>query len=320
MMLIDPRVSAWYYLKAGVDVMSHGDYANAVPLFTEALRLDPSDARSHFNRGMCLLHLGDYPAAWSDLEWRFAIFDWRWGYLDNSVDRLPAIPEWRGESLAGKRLLLYHEQGHGDNIMMSRYIPALVREGADLSVWTLPALEPWLNYHYPAVKTMTALPQDLSAFDLRTPTFGVMVARNQTPEKIPEPPRLAYDFSKRRANTIGLAWSGVTQRVWSGHEFIRRLDHRGAELQAIQTGPVPRIVKPCETKDFLELARLMTTLEHIVVVDTAAVHLAGSIHHPSVHLLLPVLPDWRWREAARWYPEVHVHKSFEELNGALHDA
>lgn len=323
MMLVHPKVSAWYYLKAGSDYMLTGQYSHALSCLNEALRLDPDDARAHFNRGMCLLHLGDYPQAWSELEWRFAIFDWKWGYLGAAVDRLPAIPEWRGENLWGKRLLMYHEQGHGDNIMMARYIEVMVREGAALTVWTLPPLVSLLRARFPTVEVITEgeLPEgDLASwFDFRTPTFGIMVARAQTPDKVPSAPFFPLDCSGRKPGTIGVTWSGVTQRVYKGAEFLRCLDVRGAALQALQLGPAPSGVAPCNTKDFLELAHLMTSLEHIVTVDTATVHLAGSIGHPSVHLLLPALPDWRWKEAARWYPAVRLHRSFDEINRALRE-
>lgn len=318
MMLVDPRVSAWYYLKAGADLMNAGQYAHALGCLTEALRLDPTDARAHFNRGMCLLQLGNYPEAWRELDWRFAIFDWRWGYLDASVDRLPAIPEWKGEALTGKRVLLYHEQGHGDNIMMARYIPHFLREeGVErLTIWTLPALAPLLQYHFPAVECVTALPDDLSGFDFRTPTFGIMSAREQTPDKVPSAPCMRMPMTPR-PGTIGVTWSGVTQRVFTGVEFARRLAPLGAQLQSLQLGPAPSGITPCNTSNFLELAHLMTSLEHIVTVDTATVHLAGSIGHPFVHLLLPSLPDWRWKEAGRWYPGVKLYRDLSEIIAVL---
>jgi len=49
-------------------------------------------------------------------------------------------------------------------------------------------------------------------------------------------------------------------------------------------------------------------MDHIVSVDTAAIHLAGAMGHPSAHLLLPFLSDWRWHHTARWYPQLKTYR------------
>jgi hypothetical protein len=46
--------------------------------------------------------------------------------------------------------------------------------------------------------------------------------------------------------------------------------------------------------DFSDCAALMACLDEIVTIDTAAVHLAGAIGHPSITLLLPYWASWRW--------------------------
>jgi ADP-heptose:LPS heptosyltransferase len=46
--------------------------------------------------------------------------------------------------------------------------------------------------------------------------------------------------------------------------------------------------------DFADCAALMSLMDEIVAVDTAAVHLAGAIGHPSITLLLSSWHSWRW--------------------------
>ena len=49
-------------------------------------------------------------------------------------------------------------------------------------------------------------------------------------------------------------------------------------------------------------------MDAIVTVDTAAAHLAGAMGHPSVHLVLPFLSDWRWHHTELWYPTIKTYR------------
>jgi hypothetical protein len=49
-------------------------------------------------------------------------------------------------------------------------------------------------------------------------------------------------------------------------------------------------------------------MDHVVSVDTAAIHLAGAMGHPSAHLLLPHLMDWRWWRSTAWYPTLKIYR------------
>jgi hypothetical protein len=55
-------------------------------------------------------------------------------------------------------------------------------------------------------------------------------------------------------------------------------------------------------EDFADCAALMSLMDEIVTVDTAAVHLAGAIGHPRISLLLSYWHSWRWR--LPWYENV----------------
>jgi hypothetical protein len=62
--------------------------------------------------------------------------------------------------------------------------------------------------------------------------------------------------------------------------------------------------------DFADTAALMSHLDLIISVDTAAVHLAGAMGR-KVWTLLPYIPDWRWgleREDTPWYPTMRLFR------------
>jgi hypothetical protein len=65
--------------------------------------------------------------------------------------------------------------------------------------------------------------------------------------------------------------------------------------------------------DFADTAALMSHLDLVISVDTAAAHLAGSVGVPT-WLLLPHAPDHRWmlgRTDSPWYPSMRLYRQSE---------
>lgn len=96
-----------------------GDAAGAARFFARALRVDPADGLSRFNRGLMRLKDGDAVAGWADYDGRLTA---------PTLFPSPgfAMPLWRGESLAGRRLLAWREQGLGDELMFAALYPLLL--------------------------------------------------------------------------------------------------------------------------------------------------------------------------------------------------
>ena len=62
--------------------------------------------------------------------------------------------------------------------------------------------------------------------------------------------------------------------------------------------------------DFADTAAVISNLDLVISVDTAAAHLAGALGKP-VWLLLPYVPEWRWlldREDSPWYPTMRLFR------------
>jgi hypothetical protein len=138
--------------------------------------------------------------------------------------------------------------------------------------------------------------------------FSIMAALNETVETIPAPPYLKA-VPRKNGCRVGVCWSGVSQTQFTLEQLLHNLHLEGREVQALQPGPTSYGVHPLpEECDFLDVAELALGLDHVVTVDTACANLMGAIAHPSVHLLLRTIMDFRWFYGDCWYPTIKTYR------------
>jgi tetratricopeptide (TPR) repeat protein len=319
-------VIAAHYVQRGVAHFRQNQFDKAIAAFDGALKISPDDPYARYNRATALLSLGDYEHGFAEYDAAWRLFHWRgFGPVKDDIDRIEHLPLWRGER--GVRLLAYHELGYGDAIMAMRYLDELASR-AEVTLVIDPVLAR-LARSFEIAVVLDKVPDDLSAFDCRLPFFGVMSALGGTTE-IPTEPYITTSVPRRRIDqrNIGIAWSGRTQTQFSAHYFLSLLAHQGFALYSLQPGPALEGVEPLVPgSDFADVADRIAAMDHIVTVDTAAAHLAGAMGHPSAHLLLPFVSDWRWWHTMRWYPTLKTYRQnnaldwsapFAKINEALH--
>ena len=102
-----------------------GRALEALEICEKLVAAHPHMHEARLNRALARLKLGRFEEGWSDYEARKLS-------RGNYVPRALPLPEWRGESLRGKRLLIYAEQGLGDQIMFASCVPDAAGAGGEL--------------------------------------------------------------------------------------------------------------------------------------------------------------------------------------------
>ncbi len=265
--------------RTGVDHFALGQAHRAAGRLDEAAAeysqaIHRADARVAL--GETYLALGKFGAGW-------ALFDERPGRLAAlAASSWLQAPEWKGEDLTGKRLFVWGEQGHGDEIFAARYLSDLGAAAVDFSC--LPALArlfsqlpvtPW-----PRPATMLVHRPD---YWIPSMSLARWCAVPQAMPYLVAPPRSHGGIGIMwRGNALPYPWRSLPPQL-------------GAELLAL---PAARSLDPEDTgaTDFLDTAEFIAGLDLVITIDTGVAHLAGAMGKPTWVLLPTPFPDWRWRE------------------------
>jgi tetratricopeptide (TPR) repeat protein len=288
-----------------------------------ALALAPEKAERHWNLALELLKHGRYPEGWREYDWR-----WRRGPRHTPPRPFPQ-PFWRGEqSLRDATLLVYAEQGLGDTLQMLRYLPLLAGRAARIVLEVQRPLLPLATQFAAAWPNVSVVAHGdpLPAFDLHTGFMTLPLALGTTVETVPPPLRFTPPAATRprTANPrIGLCWTGNAahdrDRALSLETLRPLLDVPGCTWVSLQVGRGADQVAAAGVafeqpalRDFADTAAILDTLDLVITVDTAVVHLAASQGVPT-WLLLPYVADWRWLEPTTpkpnpWYPRLRLFR------------
>lgn len=307
-----------------------GDPAAALPFHRRALALDPDFHEARKCLAISLLANGDLRDGFQEYEGRRLVPDGR-------TPQLPR-PEWNGEPLAGRTVLLYCEQGLGDTIHFIRYAPLVRACGGRVVFGCQPALTRLLR-SVEGIDELVPTAEVLPPFDLHLPLLSVPRVLGTTlatvPSRVPyitAEPDLVAHWGQRLGpregcRRIGLVWAGNAQygadrRRSLSLDRLRPLmavpGNRFFGLQLgdgrrdLETGDLPPgfVDLASGIDDFADTAAIMANLDLVVSVDTSVAHLAGAMGRP-VWILVPFASDWRWlkgRMDSPWYPTARLFR------------
>ncbi len=310
-------------------------YKEAIASFESALALQTNIPSAHWNKALTHILLGEYEEGWKEYEW-----GWQCG--ERGKPRQYSQPTWLGaEPIAGKTILIHPEQGFGDLIQFSRYVPMLENLGAKVVLEAPSSLIELMKSLSP---TVTVIKEDeaLPNFDMVCPLMSLPLALKTTLETIPaSTPYLSVSDAKKQywqaklgkktKPRIGIVWSGSMTNPIDNNLCARRnipllqlkpLFELPLEFHVLQKDIRPEdqaILESLsqlhchqdELKDFADTAALIKEMDLVISVCTSVAHLSGALGHQT-WVLLPYSADYRWmlnEKDSAWYPSVELIRS-----------
>jgi tetratricopeptide (TPR) repeat protein len=318
------------YFNRGVLFEQLKQFPEAKASFDRAIAIRPDFAPAQYNRALVQLSTGDFVSG-------FENYEWRWKNRGTPLDpaRLHgAAPVWSGhESLEGKTILVFSEQGLGDTLQFCRYTKLLASLGAKVILEVQQPLIVLLA-HIEGASVVVPRGGVVPSFDYKCALLSLPLAFKTTPETIPseskylhvDPARIARweaRLGPRSRPRIGLAWSGNAQypndsersmplatlvaHLPRGFDyFCLQTDIRARDRETLDANPFIADL----SSDFIETAAFCECLDLVISVCTSMAHLAGSLGRP-VWILLAHRADWRWqedREDSPWYPSARLYR------------
>ena len=317
-----------------------GQLDDALAQYDAVLAAAPDFGDAVINRCHTLLMRENYASAWRAYEHRFA--------AAGVEARAFPCPQWQGEPLAGRRLLVYAEQGLGDEVMFASCLPDLQASGVQIVLECSSRLAPLFARSFPRAVVHGGGKSDATAWLDRLPSMDYQTAIGSLPRHLRNtaaafPRHSGYlsadsrrvEFWQQRCAElgtglrIGVAWRGGSLRT---RQFLRSLpldewlpvlrqpgcsfvslqygDH-AAELAGLQRDHGITVHdQAAQFADLDELAAAIAALDLIISVDNTVVHLAGALGR-SVWVLLPHAPESRYPRcgsALRWYPSARLFR------------
>jgi Flp pilus assembly protein TadD len=321
-----------------------GKYDKALIYLNKSIERDPENGLARTNRGLIHLVRGDFEQGWKDYEYRF-------DSGNMMANRFSEIPRWSGPSSPASNVLIWAEQGLGDEIMFSTIFPDLEALPHTFYVECDPRLFEIFQASFPKLnfvirRTITSI----SGIDHQLPLASLGLHFRNQPSDFPRPAggHLICPTGKLTPATLQALenlprpWTGVS---WESYALTKNFRGRKSitaaefsELTKRLPGSVinlqfpnpHRHEKPAEQEipdnvitlpglnlknDIAAIGELLKQLDRVVTIGNSVAHMCGAFGVKAT-VLLPSVPDWRWgdsQEYSSWYHSLTLDRERDQF-------
>lgn len=313
-----------------------GEYGAADRNFKRALKEVPAHPVANFHYGMNQLWQGNWSEGWPLHEWRFLS-----GTYVGSLRQI-AVTAPLPDSLAGKRVFLFREQGIGDELRFATMVQDIAARGGDITLECSAKLMPLFARSFPGLTLVEArhlaVDRGEEVFDVTLPTgsLGQYVRRTRTDfprdrTLLKTDPRRVAAFADRLAALgpgpkVGLSWrSGLRGRLrsdmYAAIEDLAPLfrlkdivfvnlqyDDAREELAQVKDrfGVTVHAVEDLDLFDDLDgSAALTRALDFVVSANTSVATIAGGVSTPGIEFFgRPIPKGYPIDGTDPWFPSI----------------
>ena len=358
------------YNNLGVLYKDNEKYENAIKMFTKAKEIQPDHQNSYFNLALIkkeqglieealklLLKVLDINPEHNEANFLYGLisitidnlkegwkyFEYRWKVSPGNKTTWPFQdkPVWKGER--GKRVVLWKEQGIGDQIIFLSLVKEVKAMCSSLSVYVDPRLgslcrrampeidfipnekeleRAKCDYHLPIQSIGGLIRNDISDFDRSVK--GYLKADPQRVEAIRDELNLAGK------TVIGISWRSFNTRYKTKSVQLRDMERIFSDLDVVlvnlQYGDVDDEIRAfkeetgidvlqCASVDNREdldgLAALIEACDLVISTSNVTVHMAGALAKETWVLLPYVMVNFWWlleRPDSIWYPTLRLYR------------
>ena len=317
--------------------INEGEAEKAVEWAAKALEIDPGNQLVKFNMGLAYLELGDYAKGWDGYELGRIATTWARNY--SHPGRM--VEKWNGEP--GKHVVVFGEQGVGDEILFAHAIPDLLKISKSVVIECHPRLVNLFKSSFPECAVYgTRKDENIDwpskhVLDAKVPIGSLhrFFRRNASdfptyPSGYIKPdPALVGKFAGKSGKLrVGVSWIGGTRDTHvalrsmplenlapilsvPGVEFVslQYTENAGEEVARAKAKHGWDITHDNEMNaDLDQLFGCIAGLDLVITVLTSNVHFAGSMSVPT-WCLTPIKAPWQFTQKAMpWYPQTKLYR------------
>ena len=304
-----------------------------------ALAINPGDDEIRFRLGLLNLQDGKLKTGFTYYEARHSI-SWL------NLRQINPRKKWDNKKrLNGENFLIYAEQGLGDTIQFSRFLPDLQRSGANVTFSVQSNIHHLLkNLNIKLVAAEHNMSDNLFEFSATLMSLPHLLdirdgyLDNCTPYLSVDDCNIER-WSKRLTSEkfkIAICWQGSNGKIDKDRSFhlsnfksISSLPdvelisvHKGSGEYQLDEIDFPVKVFQDDMDSgpnaFQDTASIIMNCDLVITSDTSIAHLAGALGRPT-WVILKFNPDWRWmqnRITSPWYKSMLLFRQKERGNWA----
>lgn len=327
------------YLQHAKILFDSCHYEEALGFYKKCLELAPDNPVVHLNAAINYLILGNYEEGWKEYEWRFKAHAATGKFKERYLK-----PDWNGENIKNKKILVYNEQGMGDAIFYCRFLPLIKAKSVILEIQE-PLAE--VLQKIDGVDEIVTRAENCSIIK-ELPDHDFVVSLASLPRILGAKVNTKFPYifprqSKKKNDwdvpcdkkfKIGIVWAGSPDhmndvfRSFRLKEFKSLSEVKNVQLFSFQKGPMERtfngqyinLLEGSEGINIIKLgdslnnvndaANLINKMDLIIGVDTMLLHLAAAMGKPT-WMILGIVHDFRWLasgENTHWYPSLKLFR------------